>query len=69
MLERIPADLREAYLVAAFFVVPVVGFALSGGQRPPPFVARGLLWLAVAHHTVFLLLSVLRGPTDDGNPN
>lgn len=58
-LGRVPPRVGESYVVVAFFLLPAIGFVLTGGQRPPGPMATAILWGVVVHHSVFLLVSAV----------
>lgn len=59
VFDRFPERLGHAYLVAAFFVLPATAVVLSGGTRPVGPLVEALLWTVVAHHALFLVVSVV----------
>lgn len=62
MFRFLPEGWRAPYLWLAFFVVPGLGFVLTGVPgSTAATVAKWMLALSVVHHSLFLILAGLEG--------
>lgn len=59
VFDRFPERVAHTYLLVAFFVLPATAVVLSSGTRPVSPAVQALLWAVVAHHALFLAVSVV----------
>ncbi|AEN04847.1 hypothetical protein [Halolamina sp.] len=59
VFERLSTRTGHAYLVLAFFVLPVAAVIATGESRRAGPLATVVLWTVVIHHGLFVATSVL----------